>query len=143
MPVRTQWLVEDRVILGQFMGDISESDMVSFLNAVKNMLSTSSDKPVHLLQDVTRIGKPYTNLKQAGDMLGFMRQLSGWYVVLSEPGNRLFEMLASISAQLVGIRTRPPFNTYEELRAFLLEHDSDLALPNELPWLFNGDVSLL
>lgn len=140
MTIRTVWLVENTVIFTQCAGDITETDFLSFVARLKAMLETGGKKGaiVHLIQDTRWIGKPYTNLPKTIQFLGFVRkQFHGWYLVLNRPGNRLSSMMASLCSQLLGIRTRPPFNSYDELRAFMNEHYPELNLPATLPNLFS------
>jgi hypothetical protein len=133
MSIRTEWLVKSHVILTQGVGDISEADLVHFLESTNRMLADEMSHPIHLIQDWRYVGKPYSDLKKVRELLVLSRSISGWYLVINKKQNPYFAMLAAISAQLIGIKTRPPFLTYEAAREFLLEHEPELPLPDNMP----------
>jgi hypothetical protein len=137
MPIRTVWLVKDHVILTQPVGDIMEADYVGFMKDLERLIAPfGPEVMVHVLQDARKIGKPFSRIATVVSFLGMLRRFKGWYLVLNRPSNRFFEFLAQFSAHIIGIRTRPPYSSYAEARAFLIEQYPDLALPETLPDLF-------
>jgi hypothetical protein len=137
MPIRTVWLVKGQVILTQPVGDINESDFISFVADLEALIIPFGEETiVHIIQDARKIGRPYSQLSSVKSFLGILRKFKGWYLVLMKPGNRFFEFVTQFFAQIIGIRTRPAYHDYTELRAFLLERYPDLELPEILPDLF-------
>src|SRR5262245_12669763 len=115
MPIRTTWLVQDRVILSQPVGDINEGDIIDFTEDLEALIAPYNESDMlHLIQDARRIGKPFSELDKSTSLLGVLRGITGWYLVLNIPGNRMVEFVMQISTQAIGVRTRPAFYTYDE-----------------------------
>jgi hypothetical protein len=137
MPIRTVWLIKDRVILSQPVGDISETDIEDFMADLDRLTAPfGKEAMVHVIQDGRKIGKPFSKIGKVVEFLGMLRRIKGWYLVLNRPGNRFFEFVVHFTTQIVGIKTRPAYHTYEELCVFLLDQDPSLPLPETLPDLF-------
>ena len=82
MTIRTVWLVENTVIFSQCVGDVTEADFLGFVDQLKAMLEKAGKKGavVHLIQDTRWIGKPYSNLSNVFQFLGFIKKgFHGWY----------------------------------------------------------------
>lgn len=134
MGVKVNWLIEGHVIFAQAWGEVNEQDMVAFVTDIKAHLQEAGEGAViHLIQDVRKITKPYSDLTKIGQLLGTLRKFNGWYLVLDQPGNRFFDMIATISAQIVGVRKRPTYTDYAEIRKFLTAQYPDMTLPETLP----------
>jgi hypothetical protein len=142
MAFKIDWLVPDRVILAQVRGDVDEEEFVRFIGKLQEYLDAGDQqRPIHFVQDVRQIGKPFTDFKKVNDFIGTARKITGWYLVLNKPQNRLFVMVSSMTAQLMGLRTRPAFTDYDTLREFLNEHDTTLQVPETLPALFSDNAT--
>jgi hypothetical protein len=140
MTIRATWLVKDKVVFCQALGDVSEAAFVAWMTELETLLgAVPAGVPLHLIQDVREIGKPYSNLTKAPHFFGVLRKFKGWYLVLNKPSNRYFEFLAQVSAQIIGLKSRPPFQKYEDLRAFLLKQDPSLQMPETTPDLFAAE----
>src|SRR5690606_15069652 len=119
-----EWLIENKLIFTQAIGDITESDIDLFIAQLNQLVAAAGDNlHIHIYQDSRFIGKPYTKLQGISETLSALRHLTGWYVVLNKPGNRLFGYISAVAGQMVGIRMRPPFEDYQALKAFLQEQD--------------------
>jgi hypothetical protein len=137
MAIRTNWLVQDRVILSQAKGDISEDEFVNFIADLQAFTQNLPEGTiVHLIQDARLIGKPYSNMGKISKFLNVLRRIKGWYLVVNKPGNRFFEFLAHFAGQIVGVRMRPTYEHYAPLREFLMDQYPDLDMPETLPDYF-------
>lgn len=120
MTTHIKWLIEHQVIYMQGIGDIEEEELDYISDKLKHMFNEAEGQKIHIIQDIRLIGKPYMKMGKIKELLGFARNMAGWYLVLDNKSkkNILFPFVSSAVAQILGIKSRRPFQDYQELRSF-------------------------
>jgi hypothetical protein len=128
MPYSFDWVVQGRVVLEKAFGDVTIEELVRFNAEVTTLIAEQGIAPVHVIVDLTNVGKYPSSLK---DIMSTMRQRVpdkvGWMLVVTQ--NPIMRFVASIIFQLARLRVRM-FQTIQEALDFLKENDDSLPPDN-------------
>jgi len=125
MAIEVSWLLEDRVILAEISGVVSQEDLPSYDAAVQQHLNASTGPTVHLVVDQTRSESKFDTRLMAG--LRFPRHPKlGWMIPLgaTAPGAKAVGKLAAQSLH-VSVHNA---GTRDEALDFLQRADATLPL---------------
>ena len=139
MPITVKWIVENRVMLSTFVGEIDSEQIIGYLDESMAMRDAANEINgehgllVHTITDGTRVTKQSTDLGTVRKIMKSLRsQRVGWSLYVSE--NRMDRFITSLAHQFGGIRYQA-FETMGDAIQFLRENDSslhdDLSVPIE------------
>ena len=123
MPYELTWLVEGRVVLGKFSGQLKEEDIPAFDELMLTHLNAGTGALVHHLADLRELDS-MPGLAGLSKFTYVKHPHMGWQISfgLRRP---LVKMVANIMSQVFKVRTRD-FDTLEEALAFLQSVDATL-----------------
>ncbi len=99
MAIEVSWLLEDRIILAEIKGVISQDDLPPYDAAVQRHLNASTGPTVHLVVDPTQSESKFDPRMTAG--LGFPRHPKlGWMIPLGTPGTKVVGKLVAQSLHM-------------------------------------------
>lgn len=129
MTVKTQWLVEHRVLISSFEGLNDEDDVQLMVNDVKKCLAEATG-PVYFLADLSEIeapeGKPNVDMAR---LISLVKTFKDPRIALilsyGYNGNLVYKFLAHTLPQLVGFNAWFA-NDHEDALRIVAEHDPAL-----------------
>jgi hypothetical protein len=131
MTITVRWLIENRVMLSDFIGEVDSEQVLEYLEksfAMRDQANAANGEYgylVHTITDATRVTKQNVDLVTAQKIMTSLReQRIGWSLFVSP--NRLHRFISGMSHQFGGIRFQA-FETLDEAIAFLKENDAALA----------------
>jgi len=129
MPHEMRWLVDKRVVLTTFHGNITAEELTQFVTEIKAYIADGTPLVHHISNslDLQKVEFSLGTISSVAKAASIIGQL-GWQVDVNiNPINRMF---ANLGSQFANIRTRT-FATQQEAIDFLKENDTTLA---ELVW---------
>ena len=130
MSITVQWLIENRVMLVHFSGEIDSEQILAYLDESLAMRDKANEVNgvngplVHTISDGTKVTKQAVDLGTIRKIMKSLRQQRvGWSFYVSE--NRMDRFVSSLAHQFGGIRYQS-FATMAEAIQFLLDNDRDL-----------------
>lgn len=136
MAYRLFWLVENRVLIGEWWGSIDLAQLTTYYHEVI-ALAAPVPQPIHLIIISTRIQENKLRLQDLQALaLQFRRQGNvAWRIFVNE--RRLDRMIASLASQFFMGHARQ-FATLPEALTFLQEMDD--TLPDLVPLMDEKDA---
>jgi anti-anti-sigma regulatory factor len=99
------WLVRGRVLIAQFVGDVSASEARTVNADMQRMIGADGIAPVHVIVDMTHVSHVPTNVR---DVMSGMRvdypEKSGWTVIVSR--SPVARFVAAVVAQILRQKVR-------------------------------------
>lgn len=131
MTITVRWLIENRVLLSEFVDEVDSQQLIDYLEksfAMRDQANTANGEYgylVHTITDATRVTKQNLDLAAAQKIMKSLReQRIGWSLFVST--NRLHRFMSGMSHQFGGIRFQA-FETLDEAVQFLKKNDDSLA----------------
>lgn len=124
MPIKTDWLVANRVIYSQYIDYYATAEVHADFEKLKAMVEGGT-APVHWIVDVRRSGPPTMDMRMAHHTMRFLlHDHMGWAVVCGEQSFQMRLFIRTL-ARMFSVNYRG-FQTPEETLAFLKSMDSSL-----------------
>lgn len=130
MTIKVKWLVDNRILLAEFSGEIDSKQVIDYLDKsmamrdVANEANGRNGALVHTITEGNKVTKQRVNLKTIREIMKSLReQRIGWSLYISE--NRADRFVSSMAHQFAGIRYRS-FATMDEGLDFLRSNQDDL-----------------
>jgi len=119
-----EWLVNNHLIYA-IIYDIDNDGIVSLIDEMNQMVSSSNLPLVHVILDLNQISKYPTNINEILPRLRtlFTNPRLGWYFHLTD--NPMVGFLAQVASSAYRLRSRS-YKTKDQALAFLKEQDSSL-----------------
>ncbi|MEZ4669996.1 MAG: hypothetical protein R3E39_18995 [Anaerolineae bacterium] len=125
MPFQISWYIEKRVILAQFLGDITLQEAEEASAKVATLVEFGEGPLVHLIADASGMQKFPTQLSllNGGASQHLRNPKLGWTIVIGSNG--MIRFVSSIMTQVTRVRFRM-LPSIEQGIAFLAEQDGSL-----------------
>ena len=131
MKSTTRWLVENKIIITDFVGDVTLDELKSNAMMVAKLLDESTSPLVHLLTNETDLISLPISIKQLSESSPFMEHpRMGWMIMYGNE-DRLSKFKAAIVTGITKTRHRR-FLTLEESLEFLVSVDKSLPTVEEM-----------
>lgn len=125
MPYRVEWLIPDRVIIGQYAGMISREETVAANQEILNLLEESPSPYIHLILEDTLMESFEPGVTEVCKLASYIRHPKLRWSVAAGPLSPVLELFASVMTRLAGARYRR-CATLKEAIYFLAEQDEDV-----------------
>lgn len=119
-----EWQVSERIIHVRMWGIMSTEDVKSFNLQALELLNECTRK-VHILIDIDSVDRPPMKIETLHDALQFGRHPSLGYVISYGGGRAIVRFVASLLAQMAGVRYRH-VSSLEVAMDYLLIQDNSL-----------------
>lgn len=103
MPFEVSWYEPSRVILIRTVGDLSAEELSQSGDALRKYIE-AGDIPIHLIADLSQLGKVPTSIAEIRKALGSLNKLSSSIIVGAN--NPVIKFMASVFAKLGGYEVR-------------------------------------
>lgn len=101
MALELGWHRENRIIKGQFVGDLSVEDLIALGKTAQEYVEQGV-APVHFVVDVTKMGKFPQNVVVLRNSLSYLKNPKmGWNVIVGTPA--IVAAFAQIIARVTGV----------------------------------------
>lgn len=126
MPYQTRWLVEGKVVLTEFSGNIDIEDLLENDKDLYRMV-TEGEAPVHIIclaSEVDKFPKQIAKINQSAEPY-LRNEAMGWFVLVGLD-NRLIRFIGSTVAQVTKLKMKQT-DSLEEAVGVLKKIDPRLA----------------
>ncbi len=127
----TRWFVENKIIITDFIGDISLDDLKSSGMQVMQLLEQSDSPLVHLITNETDLLSLPSSIKEMSESSPFMKHPQMGWMIMYGSEDRLAKFKAAIVTGIVQTRHRR-FLTLQESLEFLVAMDKSLPAVEEM-----------
>lgn len=109
------WLLEKRVILLEYSGDVNKAELKE-INEELNRFFAEGEKPVHVISDNRQMGNVELSISIAKETFSAVKQ-PGWGWMFLIGLDRLIRFFAEVFATQFGVRIKSANNPEEALEA--------------------------
>ena len=127
----THWFVKNKIIITNFVGDVTLDELKTNGMQVSQMLNQSDAPLVHLLTNETDLISLPISIKQLSESSPFMQHPQLGWVIMYGNEDRLAKFKAAIVTSIAKTRHRR-FLTLEESLEFLVAMDKSLPTIEEM-----------
>ena len=127
----TRWFVKNKIIITDFIGDISLDDLKESGMKVMELLEQSDSPLVHLLTNETYLLSLPSSIKEISESSPFMQHPQMGWMIMYGSEDRLAKFKAAIVTGIVKTRHRR-FLTLSESLDFLVAMDKSLPSIEEM-----------
>jgi hypothetical protein len=123
MAHKSSWLLEKRIVLIKYQGDVDKNEIKQLNEELETFLG-DGQKPIHIISDNSNMGKAELSIQLARETFTAMKK-EGWGWVVFIGLGRLIRFFAEVFATQFGVKIKIA-NNMEEALVILKKLDMSL-----------------
>jgi hypothetical protein len=129
MTHKSSWLIEKRVVLLEYNGNVDKAEIMQLNEDLENFLN-NGESPIHIISDNRNMGNAELSIQVARDTFSAMKKPGWGWVILIGVG-RLIRFFAEVFATQFNVKIKTA-NDLEEALTILKKLDMSLGDAGEV-----------